>query len=91
MNDYINGCIELVGAYFTWRNALQLHRDQVLKGVYWPTTAFFTLWGLWNCWFYPNLHLWWSFVAGVILVLGNVAWVILALTLLRKHAVTQSE
>lgn len=76
--DLINGSFELVGAAFTWRNFVQLRRDRVLKGVYWPTTAFFTAWGLWNLVYYPALSQWASLAGGVLLVSGNVAWVAMA-------------
>lgn len=85
LNDVGNGLFELVGAYFTWRNYIQLQRDRELKGVYWPMTAFFTAWGFWNLHYYPSLQQWFSFYAGIVLVLGNLAWVNLALKLKLKH------
>lgn len=82
--DLINGGFELIGAYFTWRNFVQLRRDRHLAGVYWPTTAFFAAWGLWNLIYYPALGQWASFAGGVLLVAGNVAWVALAIRLLHE-------
>lgn len=79
--DLINGAFELLGAILTWRNALQLKRDRELRGVYWPTTAFFAAWGIWNLIYYPALGQWASFAGGVLLVAGNVAWVVMALRL----------
>lgn len=79
--DLINGLFEMIGAYFTWRNYIQLKRDRHLAGVYWPTTAFFSAWGIWNLIYYPALNQWASFAGGVLLVAGNVAWVALALSL----------
>lgn len=77
--DLINGSFQLVGAYFTWRNWLQLRRDRTLSGVYWPTTAFFSAWGLWNLVYYPALGQWASLIGGMALVAGNIAWVALAI------------
>ena len=77
--DIINGLFELVGSYFTWMNAWVLWRASVIAGVYWQTTLFFTLWGVWNLIYYPMLDQWFSFYAGVLLVLGNVVWVGLVL------------
>lgn len=85
--DLITGGFELVGAFFTWRNFLQLRRDRRFAGVYWPATAFFAAWGLWNLLYYPALAQWASFAGGVALVAGNVAWVGLALKLKRKERV----
>jgi hypothetical protein len=79
--DLINGSFEVIGAIFTWRNAVQLRRDGEIRGVYWPTSAFFTAWGLWNLVYYPALGQWFSFWGGVLLVSGNVAWVAMAMRL----------
>jgi len=73
--DLINGLFELVGSYFTWMNAWTLFKEKEIKGVYWPTTVFFTTWGLWNLYYYPALGQSFSFYAGIFLVLGNVVWV----------------
>ena len=79
--DLINGGFELIGAFFTWRNAWQLRKDREIKGVYWPTTLFFAAWGLWNLVYYPTLQQWASFIGGVALVAGNLAWVVMAVRL----------
>jgi hypothetical protein len=77
--DIVNGAVESASAYFTWRNAYSLYKARELRGVYWPTTLFFTLWGLWNLYYYPALHQWCSFSGGVVLVTGNAIWVVLAI------------
>lgn len=79
--DLVNGSFELLGAILTWRNAAQLHRDREIRGVYWPTSAFFSAWGLWNLAYYPLLGQWFSFAGGVLLVSGNLAWVAMAVRL----------
>lgn len=79
--DLINAGIELIGALFTWRNAWQLHVDRDIRGVYWPTSLFFAVWGLWNLYYYPALDQWASFSAGLVLVAGNIAWVAMAIQL----------
>lgn len=79
--DLINSLFELFGAAFVWRNFAQLRRDREIKGVYWPVTAFFAAWGVWNLYYYPALGQWKSFGAGVILCAGNVAWVVGAVCL----------
>lgn len=81
--DAVNGAFELGGALFTWRNALQLWRDRVVKGVYWPMFAFFAAFGIWNLAFYPYLGQWFSFAGGVLLVAGNLCWVALAVAFAR--------
>jgi hypothetical protein len=79
--DLVNGLFELAGAYFTWMNAYRLWKEREIKGVYWPTTAFFTAWGMWNLYYYPALNQWLSFYAGIVLVTGNVLWVAMAVRL----------
>lgn len=76
--DLINGLFELAGSYFTWKNAWILYQEKEIKGVYWPTWLFFTVWGLWNLIYYPSLNQYFSFYAGIVLVAGNIAWVGLA-------------
>ena len=83
-SDAINGLFELIGAFLCWTNFRQLMRDRQIKGVYWPATAFFAVWGLWNLYYYPSLGQWFSFAAGVVLCAGNLAWVGLALRLKGK-------
>lgn len=72
--DLINGLFELVGGCLLWRNVLQLHRDKVVRGVHWAPTLFFASWGYWNCFFYPHLDQWWSFVGGLNIVIPNTVW-----------------
>lgn len=79
--DMINGGFELLGAFFAWANARRLYRDRELRGVYWPAWAFFTVWGLWNLFYYPSLAQWFSFSAGIALATGNLAWTVMAVWL----------
>ena len=77
--DIVNGTFEFVGGILCWANACRLYRDKVIKGVMWQVTGFFTAWGFWNLLYYPALGQWVSFAGGVFLVVGNAAWVVLAL------------
>ena len=43
--------------------------------------AFFTAWGIWNLVYYPAIGQWYSFAAGIVLAAGNLAWVMLAVSL----------
>jgi hypothetical protein len=79
--DFVNSLFESIGAYGAWRNAYQLYKDKEIKGVYYPLYIFYFSWGVWNCIFYPSLGQWFSTVGGVILTLGNLAWVIMAIKL----------
>jgi len=89
--DLVNGLFEAIGALFVWRNFVQLRRDGEVKGVYWPVTAFFAAWGVWNLYYYPTLGQWFSFSAGVVLCAGNIAWVIGVLRLRARKNAKQGE
>lgn len=82
--DTINGAFEALAAVATWRNVLQLWRDKQVRGSYWPAWAFFTLWGVWNLFYYPFLGQWASFAGGVLLVTGNAVWTSLAVLYRRR-------
>ncbi len=75
--DWINGLFEGIGGVLTWLNVWRLWQDKSIKGVSWATWAFWAAWGIWNLWYYPSLDQWWSFVGGLIVVSGNVTWVVL--------------
>ena len=84
--DKINFLFEVVGAIVCWRNTYALWKDKEIKGVYWPSWVFYSIWGLWTLYFYAALSQPWSLVAGIVLTSGHIAWVIIALyiTYVRK-------
>ena len=75
--DLINGSFEAVAALFTLNHCRVLLRDRAVAGVSIASMAFFTLWGVWNLWFYPHLGQTWSFAGGVLLVMANAIYVAL--------------
>jgi hypothetical protein len=80
--DLINGAFELGGATVLWLNVRQLWRDRCIAGVHWGPTVFFTLWGLWNLFYYPSLQQWMSFTGGLAIVVVNATWLVSLLVLL---------
>lgn len=78
-NDLINGGFESMSGLLGWINVTKLVKDKQVKGVYWPMTFFFTIWGLWNLWYYPALHQSWSFIGGLVIVSSNAVWVAIAI------------
>jgi len=78
-SDLINGLFESAGGLFLLSNVCVLYKAKEVKGVSVLTTAFFTAWAIWNCWFYPVNHLWLSFAGGLIIVAANMTWVIMAI------------
>ena len=77
--DVVNGTFEGVGGILGVISIIKLSKDKVIKGVSWFPTLFFTVWGIWNLFYYPMLNQHWSFVGGIILSLTNCTWVIMAI------------
>lgn len=77
-NDLINGSWELVAGFLLMRNCYILYQEKQVKGVSVLTTAFFTSWSMWNCYFYPTLGQWFSFAGGLVITSANMLWVIMA-------------
>lgn len=72
--DIINGLFELVGAVAAYKNVAALYRDRSVAGIYWPNFMFYTLWGVWNIYYYPHLSQWVSFVGGCAILSGTASW-----------------
>ena len=75
INDLINAFFEFGGAVVVWMNVFKLHKDKKIMGVFWPVWVFYSVWGMWNLYYYPTLQQHWSFWAGLLLVIGNTFWV----------------
>ena len=83
--DAINGAIEAGGALFLLVNIRRLLVDRSVSGVHWLPTAYWTLWGCWNLFYYPSLGQWMSFAGGCAVVVVNLAWVALVFYF-RRHS-----
>lgn len=75
--DLVNGSFETIGAICAWINVAIYIKHRKVQGVYWPTTMFYSAWGLWNLIYYPALGQWLSFYAGIAITSGSSLWVIL--------------
>lgn len=76
--DRINASLEYLGVLFALYNSLILVQDGgAVQGVSVLSTGFFTLWGLWNLYYYRWLGQSASSVAAFGLVLANGAWLAL--------------
>jgi hypothetical protein len=84
MTDLFNGSLEMAGALLLLRNCHLLYQHKRVQGVSVATTAFFSVWGIWNLYFYPANGLWLSFAGGVCLATSNMTWVALALYYSRR-------
>lgn len=76
--DLLNGLFELFGGCMIWLDVRRLAIDKQIKGVYWPSRAFFLTWGVWNLYYYPSLDQWLSFFGGLVICSANIMWCVLA-------------
>lgn len=74
VDDFINGSFELAGALMLLFNIRQLMRDKCVRGCDWKPVVFFTLWGIWNLYYYPSLGQWCSFAGGCAIATVNAIW-----------------
>lgn len=72
--DFVNGGLEMLGAFFILHSVILLHKAKMVRGVSWMHTCFFMTWGWWNIYYYPSLDQWFSFIGGLMLVSVNTIW-----------------
>lgn len=84
--DIVNALFEAFGAWAVWGNVARLKRDRDVKGVVWQYTIVYWIWGMWNVLYYPWLGQWFSGAAGLVLVAGNLRWLLLW-SAIRRHQI----
>lgn len=72
--DFINGLFEFIGAIICFSNVKRIRQDKTVKGFDPRTKVFFTLWGIWNIYFYSHLDQWFSWFGGIALTVVNTIW-----------------
>lgn len=72
--DFINSMFELGAAVMAWLNVVRILKDKKIHGVSRLSTAFFVGLGVWNMYYYPHLHQWFSFSGGLCIVTANAVW-----------------
>lgn len=75
--DLVNGLFEILAACFLTLNIFRIIKDKKIQGISWFPTGFFTLWGIWNLFYYPHLEQTLSFIGGIFLVIVNMIWIFL--------------
>jgi len=73
--DAVNGLFEGITGIAALFNCYKIHKDKEVKGIVWEFTIFYTLWGLWNLYYYPSLNQRFSFIGGIVIVSANAVWV----------------
>lgn len=69
--DTVNACFELAGSAFVLNHCRVLFKQRQVHGVSVLSAAFFLGWGFWNVLYYPSLHQWFSFAAGLSVLGAN--------------------
>lgn len=73
--DQFNGLFELFGGLFILNHCRIVFKDRLVKGVSIISTIFFSLWGIWNLYYYPSLEQWYSFFGGILIASANALWI----------------
>lgn len=76
--DIVNGLYETAGSIAIWFNVRKLYQDKIVKGILWKPFIFWSSWSVWNCYYYPHLHQWFSFAGGASLCIANIVWTSMA-------------
>ena len=69
--DAINGTFELSAGFFVLNHCRVLYLHKATRGVSMLSVAFFTLWGLWNPYYYSALNQPLSYYGGLFVVAAN--------------------
>lgn len=84
--DMINAGFEAGAGFAVLHHCWRLRQDKQVRGVSAPAVMFFTLWGLWNIFFYPHLGQYWSFIGGIFVTLTNALYVAMLIHYLKVGA-----
>lgn len=77
--DMYNALFEMFGGLLKIIDIVALYRHKEVKGISMLPVYFFVSWAAFNCWFYPSIGQYWSFIGGLFLFAANGIWVIMAL------------
>lgn len=75
MPDIINAGFEFGAGFAVLHHCFTLYEHKQARGVSPLAVLFFTLWGVWNLFYYPHLGQFWSFAGGIFITLANTAYV----------------
>jgi len=75
MMDIINASFEAFASIFLLNHVVALWRSKQARGISLISTIFFSIWGIWNTIYYPQIGQVFSFYAGVAVLIANSIWV----------------
>lgn len=82
--DEVNSVFEMGSAMLLTLNVTRLLKDKKVTGASIVPTAWFSIWGAWNLYYYGAIQQPLSRSAGFLVFLVNTVWVILAVYYSRK-------
>ena len=82
--DLINGSFEFLGGFFVLNHCRVLYKHKSVSGVSILSTAFFTSWAIWNCYYYKHLDQILSWYGGMFIGLGNILYTIMLILYSKK-------
>jgi len=82
--DIVTGLFQTVAGLLLFRNSYLLWKHKKIRGVSLLPTVFFSIWGIWNLFYYPYLGQMVSFYAGIIVLSANTSWVGMAIYYMLK-------
>lgn len=69
--DLVNGLFEVFAGAFIWLSVRKVLKDKQVHGISWIHVGFFSLWGLWNLFFYAHLNQMLSWFGGFFVTIMN--------------------
>lgn len=75
--DMINASFEFAGSLVVCFSIFTIMKDKCYAGINIIHVGFFSVWGVWNVFYYPAIGQPWSFIAGCFLAAANVVYVML--------------
>lgn len=85
--DLINASFEFGAGFAVLHHCVKLYEHKQSRGVSPAAVLFFTVWGLWNLYYYPHLGQFWSFAGGIFITLANLVYLVM-LGHYARHRVT---
>ncbi len=83
--DITNGFFVIMGSIAIWFDVRQIIIDQGSAGIHPNVMAFFTMWSIWDIYYYIHIDQWVSLISQIPLTLGTLAWFLLMLFYNKKN------
>ena len=75
--DLINALFGVFASVLSYQNVREAKEHNEIKGMHWYSTSFFTLWAIYQLYFYYMLGLYWSMLGSVCIIAIDVYWLYL--------------